>query len=315
MSTTELQVAGQNKIYTAYGISLASPLSLPLPGSTCDSAQVTVRFGPVCDAGMLPIYPGYRRAAAPGDVRLEWRNAGRVRVCGGRTIEMQPACAERPETLVPYLTGAALATVLHQRGMLVLHGCVLALSTNPPQAVAVLGPSGAGKSTLALAWRRSGRALLSDDLAVVGVRGSTLTVYPGGPEVRLAPDSPLVAGLGSGTPIHQEPWKRSYVVPSGHSREPAALSAVFVLETGPGPAVIPLTGADAVAELIRNSYCARLLGDADAPQHLARCAAVARTARVNCLMVPRSHGDLPRAVETLEAAANGRLTVTVEPGT
>ena len=63
-----------------------------------------------------------------------------------------------------YILGTGMGVIMHQRGMLLLHGsCV----TKEDQAIVFIGPSGAGKSTMASEFMQHGWRLVSDDVVPV----------------------------------------------------------------------------------------------------------------------------------------------------
>ncbi len=77
---------------------------------------------------------------------------------------------------------SALSWFFERRGLLVLHGAMVA---RPDGAVLLVGPTGAGKSTASLAALARGWELHSDDLVVVGLG-------PGGPVCSGVPKRPSV---------------------------------------------------------------------------------------------------------------------------
>ncbi|MBI4866025.1 MAG: hypothetical protein HY816_03650 [Candidatus Wallbacteria bacterium] len=80
------------------------------------------------------------------------------------------------------LVGLVLGYLLHLRGVLCLHGSVLARNG---RAIGILGDSGAGKSTVATALIRNGATLVSDDLLAVSASEAGVCAEYGGAAVRL----------------------------------------------------------------------------------------------------------------------------------
>ena len=84
-----------------------------------------------------------------------------------------------------------LPLVMARRGMVVLHGAVLALDD---RAAVLVGPSGAGKSTLTTHAGRKGWTVGGDDGAVLNV-GTAVTVEPTYPTIRLTPEAMQLLGI------------------------------------------------------------------------------------------------------------------------
>jgi hypothetical protein len=128
-----------------------------------------------------------------------------------------------------------LGTILHQRGVMVLHGSAV---QTPAGAVVFAAERGVGKSTLAAAMHRAGYPLLTDDLCAIrsGPRRGPW-VAPGPHRVKLHPGTAAHLGLdaAAGLPLGVESEKRAFALRDGRpARIP--LAAIYALQVGGGAA-------------------------------------------------------------------------------
>lgn len=88
-----------------------------------------------------------------------------LRVTDGKLIEVEPLHSGKDQThLTVFIMGSCMGAIIHQRGLLPLHGsCV----TKEGKSVLIMGNSGAGKSTLASEFLNNGWKLLTDDVAII----------------------------------------------------------------------------------------------------------------------------------------------------
>jgi hypothetical protein len=205
----------------------------------------------------------------------------------GMTIESLPDADDRLVRLNALSLG--LGILLHQRGMLVLHGSVVRFDTG---AVIFLGFSGDGKSTTAGALYRRGHAILSDELAVVGFdKTGKPIVHPSTPELRLWPESVRSLGMNPDDlpQIYQATTKRSR--PAWTNFDPAEipLRRVYVLDNGEQNRVESISPASACAQFIRHSLVAGILKvTGTAPYHFDQCVCLAHSVPVSRLVRLRS---------------------------
>jgi hypothetical protein len=168
----------------------------------------------------------------PGDLRFTAGDTASFRITKGERIAWQrldPAVG--PREIRTYLLGSAMAALLIQRGVLVLHGNALA---REGKAIVCLGHSGAGKSTLAYALMRQGWQLLADDLVAITPDGMVL---PGIPRIKLWQDAAEAFGLDPAAlpPIHRS--LRKYAL-AGEAIErapqPMPLEALYLIQASTG---------------------------------------------------------------------------------
>ena len=254
--------------YRAFGLALDSPVSLGLPhGGSGETGLVSVRFAPVPTPPpeCRPAGDGCWRAT-PTEALHAWPNVGAFAVRDGRAVDVAPAHGADDDALRLTILGPILATVLHQRGRLVLHASAVA---GPGGAVAVAAHSGTGKSTTVAALVQRGYKLLTDDLLALDLDEATPLVLPGGAGTKLW--DPSVRALGRDPDdlptISGRSVKRALPgLPSGAA---TPLRALYVLTAGDeaaAPARIPRPRA--VVEVMSRSYCSELLRLTDTERNL-----------------------------------------------
>lgn len=178
--------------YIAYGLGIHSAVELPelVPGPA--PPDVVVRVGAIPDSSRGQAANGSVLRATPDEVCLHWEEAGTILVRQGREITLDPRPGTDSDVLRLYLLGPALALLLHQRGLLVLHASAVALDGG---AAAFLGYAGRGKSTTAATLHARGYPVLADDVVAVDLSTPEAPgALPGFPQLKLWPDA--VTALG-----------------------------------------------------------------------------------------------------------------------
>jgi hypothetical protein len=203
---------------------------------------------------------------------------GAFLVRDGREIVVDPVAGVEDRVLRLSILGPALALVLHQRGLFVLHASVVA---REGAAMAFLGQHGWGKSTIAAALHARGYDLVTDDVAAVALGPDGPCIVPSFPQMKLWPEAATLLGESpEDLPIlHPSFDKRGWRATRGFASEPRRLERLYVLAAGPAPAIEPLEPREACFELLTHWYGHRfknglLQGDA-AAVHLRQCARLA----------------------------------------
>ena len=280
-------------IYEAYGLRIASELPLPELNAGSGEPDVHLVRGDVedelCSDELAVRVDGE-------DLRLLWRGVARVAVRGGRSVVVDANGADDGQ-LRRLLLGPALAALLVQRGVTVLHASAVSIGG---RAVAFAGDSGAGKSTTAAALHLRGHPAVADDvLAATSLEDGPLAL-PGFPHLKIDVDA--AAGLGAGAlqPMHD--GFRKGMLPTGahFAADPLPLACIYVLAEGDEPAVEPLRPHESVIELVRHSWGVRTFALPEATQ-LERCTTLARGVPVRRLRRPRSLEALSGLAALVEA--------------
>lgn len=172
------------------------------------------------------------------------------------------------------MLGGILATLLRQRGMLVLHACSVA---RDGEAVAFVGDSGWGKSTLAEYFCQNGYRLINDDVVALDLSKKQVLVVPGYPQIKLRQEAgaALREDFETLEPISETGGKRGSVWREQFQAEPVPLRRLYFLEryAADETSVSSISRQDAIRELITHTRVGHLM---TAPSykaaHLNQCA-------------------------------------------
>ena len=168
-----------------------------------------------------------------------------------------------------YLLGPIIGVVLRLRGVTCLHASGIVVDDH---AVIFAGREGSGKSTTAAAFGMRGFPVLADDTIALRRTDTTWSVAPGYPRVRLWPEAAnAVAGSG----------RSPFIAPAGESgagsryhldlvsakcfqTRPVPVRLIYMLQGADGDSmsIAPFSPADAVAELVGNTFATRTLSRA-----------------------------------------------------
>jgi hypothetical protein len=161
-----LQIKNLSKYYyQVYGLNIGSELELPeLTPVRNINVDVVVDFGEVPEHLPETRGSGILFEAAADDFLFKFKDVGRYRVQNGSKIIVQPEKKASPEDIRLVLLGSSIGALLHQRGMLAIHGSAI---TDGRQTAIFSGPSGVGKSTLAAGLNELGYSVIADDISVI----------------------------------------------------------------------------------------------------------------------------------------------------
>jgi hypothetical protein len=297
--------------YRGYGLSLVSELELPefLPTPATDHPDIRIRL----DAGALD---AWKDNAGPEEEFITARQGGHLlrvsgvavyHVTGGREIRITVEAGADPGLVRLYTIGSAMGMVLHQRGILVLHGATI---SRGDAARMLVGDSGAGKSTLAARLGRAGCTVLGDDTMVlwdapVGRAGKWL--WPGSRVFKLWEDSIEAMGLGTDGLDRLGNRTDKYYVPNPGSGADfvsaadagIALAEILVLEAGEGlPRIEPLDGIRALQAIAVNTYRPEYVGLLGREaEHFRQCGELARDVAVSRLIRPWGVASMEATVD------------------
>ena len=264
--------------YCAYGLNISSEIPLPELMPSTEHPDVQIRYNDDLELPTDTPADQVYTICSPQVAYLHWQAVGIIRVCEGRSIEVNPAPEAEPIVLRYSIIGAALNHLLHQRRLLLVHASVVAIDD---QAVAFVGESGWGKSTLAAYMQTRGHSLVSDDALVVDMETSKIPiVLPGFPQRKLWPD--VLVSLGAAPePLPRLDSTHDKRVQAAHDDfydAPLPLGRIYILDHGihRQSEIETLAYQDAFKTLMLFTY-----GRSEAPNsptkflHLQQCAAIA----------------------------------------
>jgi hypothetical protein len=243
-------------LYSAYGLTLASALSLPDLVSGRGRADVLISLEPPARPTTEDIAGIQCVAAAPGRAQLSWHAVGQLLVQDGSRIVITPAPDADEEALRLFVVGAGFGVLLHQRGLLVLHGSAVVLRE---RAIAFLGGKGWGKSTTAMAMSQRGHAVISDELLAIRYVGDNqAVVLPGSSPLKLWSDA--LSSLG-GDPRTAAPVRpgldKYFVAEAGMVERETPLRRIYLLAAGDMLAMKPVSPNEAFFGVVPHVYVAR----------------------------------------------------------
>lgn len=254
--------------YSAYGLSIASPIELPelSAGGTAavrDSAVgasddgVFIELGRVLLEGQNP--DRILMWAKPGDACLHYRGVATFHLINGSRIAVDAHAKADPRAVRLFLLGPVMALLLHQRKMLVLHASAVVVNG---KVIAFAGDKGEGKSTLAGAMTVAGYPLFCDDVLAIDLRDTgRIIAYPAFPQLKLMPDSAKQIGLTANDlpRIHPDYEKRAARMNGEGAPTPLPVKRVYIIQTADEETIEPLSPQNRLVELVRHSYLAPLL--------------------------------------------------------
>ena len=288
--------------YTAFGLCIHSSLSLPELAATRAAPDVILGLDNIDRTPPARAIVGKGWWATDQEVCLYYDQLGAVLVRDGREMLVDAAPGLQEQALRGLILGAALAVLLHQRGLLVLHASAVDLGGT---AVAFLGDAGWGKSTAAAALHARGCGVIADDVVALAWQNQgSPAVLPAFPRLKLWPK--VVASLGQDPDVLPRVYpgedKRVYRATDGFPQAPVPLGCIYVLDGGTCTEIEPLGSRDAFVQLVRHSYAVHLLqATGTASRHFRQCVQLADSVPVSRLTRQQSLAFLPDLVRLIEA--------------
>lgn len=239
-----------------YGLTISSEIYLPeLVVVEEQKPDVWIRTGQV--PAHLPVIQGLGvlYEAAKDDFLFRLNTVASYRVQAGKYITIESNEKATPEEVRLFLFGSTMGALLHQRGMLAIHGSCVAREN---KAFLIAGSSSVGKSTLAAGLLEKGYSIISDDISVIGFKKEYgHFIYPGIPHLKLWKD--VLLHLNESLNLEKvRPKLEKYKKPifSGDKVNPVRLDKIIILTTKntPGYHFEELRGSEKFNLLRQNTY-------------------------------------------------------------
>jgi hypothetical protein len=241
--------------YTIFGLNIESEIELPglIPSDT-SPPDTWIKLGQVPEHLENVKNKGVLYESSLNDFLFKLDNVGRYRVTNGKEITIQPYKKATPEEIQLFLLGSAMGGLLHQRGILPIHGSAI---SNEKEAIIIAGVSSSGKSSLAAAFSKRGYTLITDDVSVIGFENKKPVVHPGTPYLKLWSD--VLLHLNESTEMKRvRPKLQKYYKPVREKpmTVPVFLKCIIILavKNTPDFNMEKLNGADRFNQLWNNTY-------------------------------------------------------------
>ncbi|ETW99792.1 MAG: hypothetical protein ETSY1_13750 [Candidatus Entotheonella factor] len=247
--------------------------------------------------------------AKPGEFLLQLHDIAHFWVREGKTITVERSPQATDADVQVFLLGSAFGALLHQRGVLPLHGSAV---VTPEGVVVFVGHSGNGKSTLAGAFAKRGYAVLSDDVCAVTIASGVPLASPGVPWMRLWADMQRhLDGAIERRRVRE--GQEKYIVPldGQFARKSMPLRAVVELTVGSTDElwVKPLADMSKSQVLLRHTYRSRFVGGLGLEgSHFMQVMQVANQIEVYRLCRPQVPFRLAEMVELIESEVMSAAT-------
>jgi hypothetical protein len=210
-------------------MSVQSEILLPELMAGNAKPDVIISFGNVPENLEKPAFSTAHFQVSPDKFLLKIDGVAWFLIENGNKITIDPTEGGSEEEIRLFLLGSAFGALIHQRGMLPLHGSAIIAEG---KAIIFSGISGIGKSTLAAAFIKKGYKLLADDVSVVtiNISGKPI-VHPGYPQMKLWTDA--LEKLGH-KPLHLKKIRskiKKYALPlqvEFHSKA-AELNRIYII--------------------------------------------------------------------------------------
>jgi len=289
--------------YKAYGLNIESALPCPELAPSRGVPDVRVRYGAVPDSLADATVKGWYYQARGNRLLLIIEDVARYLVSDGREIIIERAPGSRDNDVRLYLLGSAFGGLLHQRGVLPLHGSAIEVNGG---AVVFLGPSGLGKSALAGAFYKRGYRVMTDDVCVLSIsEEGILVVLPGYPQLKLWAEVARSLGENSLELGQVDPLVEKHGLPlrKGFCETPLPLRRLYVLTTAETQKfeLAPLKGMEKLTALLNNTYRFCFLdGQGGKVLNFKQCATLAQHAAVSRVIRPGAPLLLDELADLLE---------------
>lgn len=302
----EISLSHEPHYYRCYGLTLACDIVLPeLDRAETPGEDIVIKKVPYQGPTETPQHRVVQEFHKDQQY-FDFPHVARFNIHDGRRIEIETYPGVDEGVLGLPLLGPVMATLLHYRGLFVLHGSALIIN----DAVTILlGDRGAGKSTTAAFLVKAGFKLFNDDVA--GVEPSApggAAAYSGYPIMKLGPDvfEHLQGPEGEQLPTASFPFPKIRLrLKREKIPDTLPIRRICLLERGAETGFTPLEQVDAIQALLRHAY---MLKYGDAPMadgrnadYFLQAAALASAVDVGVLITPPSLDRLDEIIPILTA--------------
>ena len=294
--------------YRCYGFLIASEFVLPeLDPAPEGEADIIVSNRP--DVLLNEEAPTGGQPAFLPDLQIfDFANVARLEIHKAKEIRvgLRPGISE--DCLGLPLLGPVLATLMHYRGRLVIHGSAIVVGH---ELWGFVGDRGAGKSTMAAFLIRRGFPLFNDDLISISFPDDAAPVaHPGYAATKIMKEAfDHVGGLkGEILETGGLPYKKTRIrLAQKPISDAMALSRLCLLERGEAASLQEMPEREALNTVFQHIYMRKYgaapAADGRAQAWFSQSAALLKTTPVNLLTVPSTLDRMPEAVDLISKSA------------
>lgn len=244
-----------NYQYRVYGLRVDSEIEIPeLVRDYEGIAQVQIRMGEVPSELHDYNYKGVFYQTKDSDFIFAMDQIGSFRVENGEVITLKPSPIANQGLMRVFLLGSVFGALLHQRGILALHGSAISCGKG---ALVITGRSSSGKSTLAAALTKRGYPFLTDDISALHPYEGDFYVHPGIPQMKLWRDVINKLEINEGLmQVRPSIEKYKMTIEQGFSQQPEKVNSIIMLgsKNTSGFEVRRLHGFEVFEALKENTY-------------------------------------------------------------
>ncbi|MDA3779310.1 MAG: hypothetical protein PF487_03615 [Bacteroidales bacterium] len=241
--------------YKVFGFTIASEFSIASLMPSDDNPDVFLRYGIIDDDLKNPIYTGVRFQIAKNDFLLKVDNVAKFLISKGKTIIVDKVKTAGDEEINLFLLGSAMGALIHQRGMLPIHGSTIKIKD---KSVIFSGTSGVGKSSISAYFVKKGYKIVADDISVVSVNDNRNIVSPGYPRIKLWEDVSKKLNIETNDSLRIRPQINKYGLNVSESfyNSDIEVNKMIIISTKntPGFEIEKLKGIEKFNALKNNTY-------------------------------------------------------------
>ena len=233
------------------------------------------------------------------NIFIWWENIGKVKISNNDKI-MVDVENDDFDSIIPFLLGPVMSTLLDQRGFLVLHGSAVKFND---ESIAFVGHGGKGKSTTAINLYKKGYPIVTDDIIAIKFDDDgNPYLYPGYSHVRLAEDSynHIKDDTDILTPICTLLGKVFCDASRGFSPRKLRLKRIYLIEKGEKKKISNLDSQEKLMNLISYSLSSWIFEINDEANNLTQCANLIKNVHIKRLEVTHSFKDITKLINLIE---------------
>ena len=289
--------------YLAFGLHIESEIECPELQTETGSPDVRITLETIPKRFKENEDWSYFWRATPEYFFFTIKNIAQYLVIDGNRIIIEPQTNEEFDIIRIFLLGTCFGVILHQRGLLPLHGSGIATKNG---CVIFSGPVGAGKSTIASAFQNKGYRIMADDVCAITISpGNRPLVQPAYPQLKIRSDSARKLALDTKQLHHVSSDNNKFRLPIAQNfqKKPLPLLSIFILDKHENErfSLEVLHGINKFKQLIDNTYRPALIDDLGlASSHFQNCSLILKEIPMYRILRPQSQFLLQEMVDYLE---------------